>query len=89
MNLTQTVAIVSVGVLLTTAAIVWRWWKPRPHKNLRCPQRFRSVGDTFAKAAGKSLPVEEFDDWKAHYFRILVAARRPARWAARMRADKA
>lgn len=71
----QTLAVVAIAVLPIAAVIVRSWWKPRPRENLLGPPRSRSVGDLIARGGGTSLPIEEFADWRMHYFRILASAR--------------
>ena len=70
----ELVAVGSLGVLLTVAAIVWRSPSPQTGKSKCRYPNLRSAGDVLRTVGGRSLPVEGFEDWKLHYLRVAISA---------------
>ena len=77
----QLVAVGSLRVLRSVAAIMWRNRSPSPlpGKGRNRSPSFHSVGDVLRAVGGQSLPVDRFEDWKLHYLRIAVSALPPRR----------
>lgn len=72
----QFVALGSLGVVLTVAAIVWR---RRPPQGTGRYAGSGLASGLFRQVNGKSLPAEGFEDWKLHFVRIAISAFPPQR----------